>query len=84
MSMPLHECSPLTSLGNRCLQTRGYILFDHVLTGSASPARCRFEKSGNEQFAIEATKWTLHERGHLKVGVHLPVLSAKLLFSLAL
>jgi len=25
------------------------------------------EKSGNQQFAVELTKWTFHERGHLKV-----------------
>ncbi|KAL9273430.1 Dolichyl-diphosphooligosaccharide--protein glycosyltransferase 48 kDa subunit-like protein [Drosera capensis] len=26
----------------------------------------RFEKSGNEQFLIELSKWIFHERGHLK------------------
>lgn len=26
----------------------------------------KHEKSGNQQFAVELTKWTLHERGHLK------------------
>ncbi|GAQ81543.1 Oligosaccharyltransferase [Klebsormidium nitens] len=33
-------------------------------TPGAAPTN--FEKSGNEQFAVEATKWTLHERGHLR------------------
>lgn len=29
------------------------------------------EKSGNEQFAVELSKWTFHERGHLKaVNIH--------------
>uniref|UniRef100_A0A7I4CPW3 Dolichyl-diphosphooligosaccharide--protein glycosyltransferase 48 kDa subunit n=1 Tax=Physcomitrium patens TaxID=3218 RepID=A0A7I4CPW3_PHYPA len=28
----------------------------------------KFEKSGNQQFAVELTKWTLHERGHLKTS----------------
>lgn len=80
MSMPLHECSPWTSLDN--LQNE--IPFSLTMSLPVLPlllVSCRFEKSGNEQFAVEATKWTLHERGHLKVGVHLPVLSAKLLFS---
>lgn len=27
----------------------------------------RYEKSGNEQFIIELSKWIFHERGHLKV-----------------
>ncbi|CAK9225976.1 unnamed protein product [Sphagnum troendelagicum] len=26
----------------------------------------RYAKSGNEQFAVELSKWTFHERGHLK------------------
>ncbi|GBG79164.1 hypothetical protein CBR_g28880 [Chara braunii] len=33
----------------------------------------RYPKSGNEQFAVELTKWTFHERGHLRaanVGHH--------------
>ena len=31
----------------------------------------KHEKSGNQQFAVELTKWTFHERGHLKaVNVH--------------
>ncbi|KAG0623990.1 hypothetical protein M758_3G215800 [Ceratodon purpureus] len=28
----------------------------------------KFEKSGNQQFAVELTKWTFHERGHLKAS----------------
>nr|CAN69595.1 hypothetical protein VITISV_005658 [Vitis vinifera] len=28
----------------------------------------RYEKSGNEQFVTELSKWIFHERGHLKVG----------------
>jgi len=28
---------------------------------------CRHEKSGNEQFVTEISKWVFHERGHLKV-----------------
>ena len=31
----------------------------------------RYVKSGNQQFAVELTKWTFHERGHLKVSVSL-------------
>lgn len=27
----------------------------------------RHSKSSNQQFAVELTKWTFHERGHLKV-----------------
>ena len=27
----------------------------------------RYEKSGNEQFITELSKWIFHERGHLKV-----------------
>ncbi|RVW23055.1 Dolichyl-diphosphooligosaccharide--protein glycosyltransferase 48 kDa subunit [Vitis vinifera] len=29
----------------------------------------RYEKSGNEQFVTELSKWIFHERGHLKVAV---------------
>ena len=28
----------------------------------------RYDKSGNEQFVTELSKWIFHERGHLKVG----------------
>lgn len=28
----------------------------------------RHEKSGNEQFLVELSKWVFHERGHLKVS----------------
>lgn len=28
----------------------------------------RHEKSGNEQFLTELSKWVFHERGHLKVS----------------
>jgi hypothetical protein len=31
----------------------------------------RHEKSGNEQFFTELSKWVFHERGHLKVSIFL-------------
>lgn len=29
----------------------------------------RYDKSGNEQFVTELSKWVFHERGHLKVNL---------------
>jgi oligosaccharyltransferase complex subunit beta len=30
----------------------------------------KYEKSSNEQFVIELSKWVFHERGHLKVSIY--------------
>ncbi|MBA0667357.1 hypothetical protein Goklo_000457 [Gossypium klotzschianum] len=37
-----------------------------LITGSLSMFSNRYEKSGNEQFLTELSKWIFHERGHLK------------------
>ncbi|XVF67392.1 hypothetical protein PTKIN_Ptkin10aG0117100 [Pterospermum kingtungense] len=37
-----------------------------LITGSLSMFSNRHEKSGNEQFLTELSKWVFHERGHLK------------------
>lgn len=42
------------------------------------------EKSGNEQFVTEISKWVFHERGHLKVQCQIQVLNSYPLASLFL
>ncbi|THU64351.1 hypothetical protein C4D60_Mb01t25580 [Musa balbisiana] len=42
-----------------------------LITGSLDMFSNRHEKSGNEQFVTEISKWVFHERGHLKaVNLH--------------
>lgn len=49
------------------------ILETGVMLGTMKPSEAfsfavnRHEKSGNEQFLTELSKWVFHERGHLKV-----------------
>lgn len=53
--------------GSLALFSNRYFTSPVKLSGRSSS----FEKSGNEQFVTELSKWVFHERGHLKaVNVH--------------
>lgn len=44
------------------------LVFLTKLRGGKIFSLYRYDKSGNEQFVTELSKWVFHERGHLKVN----------------